>query len=59
MVEYKFALKVRDENGSLRGECTESNGWNRKRQGCKLSTFRVKRRGNSWVCKWCFQPDGS
>jgi hypothetical protein len=34
MVEYQLALKVGNENGSLRRKCTESNGWNRKRQRC-------------------------
>lgn len=31
MAEYKFALKTRNENGSPRGECAESNGWNWER----------------------------
>lgn len=31
MVEHKFALKIRNENGSIRGKCTKGNGWDRKR----------------------------
>jgi len=31
MVEYKFTLKIRNENGSSGGECLKSNGWNWER----------------------------